>query len=114
MRENVANIDHLPAVLDRGDKPVFVTTNIEHSEKIHGVGVPEILAHIHKTLPLGSFGDQIPVHQGLQSVRVIPCEFGNGRLTDDPHVRKVTKTVTARQRAKVAPKVPWLDKIRVP
>src|ERR1035437_8806857 len=97
MREDVANIDHLPAVLDHGDEPVFVAADIEYGKKLHRIGVPEISAHVHQTLPPGALGDQVPMHQGLQGVLVISYELDNGRLADDPHTRKVTKTVTEGQ-----------------
>jgi hypothetical protein len=87
LREDVANIDRLPAVLNHRDEPVFVAADIEYRKKVHRIGVPEIFAHVHETLPPGALGDQIPVHQGLQGVFVNSCELGNGRLADDPHLQ---------------------------
>jgi hypothetical protein len=97
MREDMPNIDYLPAVLDYGDEPVFVAADIEYGKKLHRIGVPEIFAHLNETLPPGALGDQVPMHQGLQSVFVISCELANGRLADDPHIPKVTKMVTLGQ-----------------
>jgi hypothetical protein len=85
MREDVANIDRLPTVLDYGDEPVFVAADIEYRKNLHRIGVPEIFANIHEALPPGALGDHVPMHQGLQGVFVISCELGNGRLADDPH-----------------------------
>src|ERR1017187_10566805 len=87
MREDVANIDHLPAVLDHRDEPVFVAADIENGKDAYRIGMPEIFAHIHETLPRGALGDQIPMHQRLQGVFVNSCELGNGRLADDPHLQ---------------------------
>ena len=67
MRENVANIDHLPAVLDYRDDPVLVAADIQHGENVHRIGVPEILVHLReKTLG--------PNHPATAEVR--------GRLAD--------------------------------
>lgn len=98
MREDVADVDDLPSILDHRDKPALVSAGIEHRENVHGAGVRKIGADIDQAPPGGSRGYTVPVQQRLQRVLVRLAEFGDCRLTNDPHPLKVTKTVTARAR----------------
>ena len=97
MREDVPDVDDLPSVLDHRDQPILVAADVEHRESIHGIAVREVGADIGQMPPSGSLGYAVPVQQRLQRVLVRLAEFGDRRLTDDPHRLKVTKTVTAVQ-----------------
>src|SRR5437588_11573171 len=99
MCEDVADVDHLPAVPDDCDEAVFVASHIEDRENAHGVCVPEVLAYFRNSLPFGALRHSVPMHQGLQGILVLFCEVGDGRFADDPHTLQVTKTVTWRARS---------------
>ncbi len=100
MRQDVPDVDHLPAVFDRGDKPVLVAPDIEHRERTHHVRVRKIFARLHQTLPSSPLGNPVPVHERLQRSAVCPGKLGDRRLADDPHSPKVTKMVTGYQAAR--------------
>ena len=97
MREDMPDVDDLPAVLDHRDQPVLVAADVEHRESIHGIGMRKVGAEIGQMVPRGSFGNAVPVQQRLQRIRVRLRELVDRRLADDAHHLKVTKTVTAAQ-----------------
>ena len=43
MCEDVPDIDDLPMVLEYRDEPIFVASNVEHSESTYRVGVRKVL-----------------------------------------------------------------------
>ena len=97
MREDMPDVDDLPAVLDHRDQPVPVAADVEHRESIHGIGMRKVGADIGQMSPCGPLGYAMPVQQRLQRVFVRLRELVDRRLADDPHHLKVTKTVTAAQ-----------------
>lgn len=94
MREDMPDVDDLPAVFDHRDQPVLVAADVEHRESIHGIGMRKINADIGQMFPRGAFGYAVQVQKRLQCVLVRLREFVDRRLADNSHCLKVTKTVT--------------------
>jgi hypothetical protein len=51
MREDVANVDYLPAILNDHDEAVLVATDIEHDELPNRVSMPKIPPSFARFLP---------------------------------------------------------------
>jgi hypothetical protein len=91
VREDIPNVNYLPAVFDHGDEPVLVAADSEYGEQSRCVGVPKVFSGILKAGPGCTLGDEIPMHQRLQSVLVHSRELGYCRFADDPHFCKSPK-----------------------
>ena len=61
MREDVADVNDPPSVLDRRDEPVPVSADVENREDVHCIGVRKVGADIHQMSPGGSPGYAVPV-----------------------------------------------------
>jgi hypothetical protein len=85
MREDVADVNDPPSVLDHRDEPVLVSADVENRENIHCIGVRKVGADIDQMFPGGSLGYAVPVQQRFHRVLVRIAEFGDCRFTDDPH-----------------------------
>lgn len=46
VRQDMTDVDDVPAVLDDRDQPVLVSTDVEHRERIRGIAVRKFCADI--------------------------------------------------------------------
>jgi hypothetical protein len=111
VREDVAEVDDPPPVLNHRNEPVLVAADVEHRENTDWIGVRKIGPDIDQMSPGGSLGYAMPVQQRFQRVLVLSSEFGDGRLANYPHGLQVTKTVTTAQAHKLGPVMPRFQTI---
>jgi hypothetical protein len=70
MGEDIPDVDHPPSVFDRGDEPIFVSSNVENRKDAYDIGVPKILPYLRQTGPVGALRQMVPMQQRLQGVHI--------------------------------------------
>ena len=86
MREDVADVDDSPSVLDRRDEPELISADVKNRENVRCIWVRKVGAHSDQMPPGSSLGYAVPVQQRLHRVSVRFAEFSDCRFTDDPHI----------------------------
>jgi hypothetical protein len=91
MREHMPDVDLLPVVMDGGDEPKLIASNIKDGEPAHLIRGWECDPQTGKG-PIGGLSDdRKPVLQRSPRIRMNLCEFDQSPPRDDVHAVRVSQ-----------------------
>lgn len=77
-------------VVNDGDKPVAILTNIEDYESFHVVGVLELAANLRKIVPSNLFDYSYPCLDLVRRIRILLHSLIQMLAGNDVHVHETT------------------------
>ncbi len=89
MCEDMADVDDLPCILDRGDQAILVTCDVEDRVLADNIGVRNVFPDISQVLPARPLRYAIPVHQWLKNIGVLAKKLSDCRFAGDPHMYRL-------------------------
>src|SRR5438552_17841652 len=86
MREDVLDIDNLPAIVNERDQTILVSAYVEHRQVTYEIRRPDGRLQLAGVAPHGSFNRIRPVFQPVNGLREPLAEIPNPPLADYPQI----------------------------
>jgi hypothetical protein len=84
--KNVPDKDFLPIVVDHGNQPVVVTSNVENGPTADHIGRSKTLANLAKVTPVCSLCEIVPSDEGVLRIGMLVPKLLQHLPADDMHV----------------------------